>query len=109
MKKIISLFILLFAFSLSTKAQETSKDNVQVLVENDIKALSEYLKIDTETSTELYNVLLFKHKSLAEEKGEEAQIILERKTTSKLESVLGKEQFLKLSKNKALLKKMTLK
>lgn len=106
MKKIISLFILLFAFSFSTNAQETSKDNVQILTENDIKSLSEYIKIDAETSKELYNVLLFKHKSLKENSDEEAQIVLERKITSKLESVLGKENFLKLSKNKTLLKKM---
>ncbi len=107
MKKFISLFILCFTLSFSANAQEANKDEMQTLIENDIKSLSEYIKIDNEVAKELHYVFLQKQKEKAEINGEEAEIMLERKITSKLESVLGKENFSKLSKNKALLNKLT--
>lgn len=107
MKKIISLFILLFAFSFSVNAQETSKEDVKTLAIKDLTVLTDHLKIDDQKTKELYNVFVQKHSSLAEKNDEESRIMLSRKISSKLESVLGKEEFAKISNNKELLKRLT--
>ncbi|WP_264560509.1 hypothetical protein [Flavobacterium sp. N2270] len=107
MKKIISLFILLFAFSFSVNAQETSREDVKTLAKKDLTLLSDNIKIDDQKTKELYNVFIQKHSSLTEKNDEESRIMLSRKISSKLESILGKEEFAKISNNKELLKKLT--
>lgn len=108
MKKIISLFILFLSFSFSVNAQETNKEDAKTLAKKDLKVLSSYLKIDDQKTKELYSVFIQKHSSLAERNDEESKIMLSKKIISKLESVLGKEDFAKISNNKELLKKLTL-
>jgi hypothetical protein len=108
MKKIISLFILLFAFSFSVNAQEVKKDNVEISAKKDTKALTDFITLDNQTTEAFYGLFLYKHKMIAngikedKEKADLANII-----TKKIEATLSPEQFSKLSKNKELLENLT--
>ena len=108
MKKLISYFLLFLGFSFSVNAQEVKKGDTKTLAINDLKLLTDYLKIDDQKTKELYNVFIQKQSSLSERNDEESRIMLSKKIISKLESVLGKEDFAKISNNKELLKKLTL-
>uniref|UniRef100_UPI00404A4899 hypothetical protein n=1 Tax=Flavobacterium sp. TaxID=239 RepID=UPI00404A4899 len=110
MKKIISLFILLFAFSFSMNAQETKKenvDNVEAYAERDTKALVDFLKLEGPITEDLFRLFIYKHKVLAESPGEEQKIVLSNTITKKLEAAFSAEVMAKLSKNESLLKQLT--
>lgn len=107
MKKIISLFILLFAFSFSINAQEKSNDDIKIAAKKDLKVLMQNVKLEDSAKKELYSVFIFKHKSLVEKNDEESKVVLSRKIATKLESILGKDDFKKIHNNKELFKKLT--
>jgi hypothetical protein len=110
MKKIISLFILLFAFSFSMNAQEAkveSVDNVEEFAKRDTKALVDFLKLEGTITEDFYRLFIHKHKVLAEGAGEEQRIVLSNVMTKKIEATLNADQMAKLSKNAALLKQLT--
>jgi hypothetical protein len=110
MKKIISLFILLFAFSFSMNAQEAKTENansVEALAKKDTKALINYLNLEGIITEDLYRLFIYKHKTLAEGAGEEQKIVLSNIITKKIEATLNAEQMAKLSKNAVLLKQLT--
>lgn len=108
MKKIISLFILLFAFSFSANAQETKKDNIEFSAKKDTEAFTNFIKLDKQNTEALYGLLLYKHKRIAngvkeeKEKEELAYVISE-----KIKASLSPEQFSKLSNNKELFYQIT--
>lgn len=108
MKKIISLFVLLFAFSFSVNAQEKMKESPEMSAKKDIVALTNYIQLDSQISESLYGLLLYKHNAIAggvkeEKEREELAMIIGKK----LEATLSAEQFKKLNSNKELLNKLT--
>lgn len=110
MKKIISLFILLFAFSFSMNAQEAKikkVDNLEESAKKDSKALVDYLNLEGTITEDFYRLMLHKHKALAEDINEEQKSTISTIITKKIEATLDADQMAKLSKNAALLKQLT--
>lgn len=110
MKKIISLFILLFAFSFSVNAQESkieNADNLEVLAKNDTKALVDYLNLEGTITEDFYRLMLYKHKDLAKENNKEQRMAISEIITKKIEATFDADQMVKLSKNPILFKQIT--
>lgn len=105
MKKIISLFILLFAFSFSVNAQEGKKESVEMSAKKDLNALTSFMTFDKQYTDAFYGLFLHKHKMIAEDKNNGEQIAVE--ISKKIEASLSPEQFSKLSNNKELYYQIT--
>ena len=106
MKKIIALFILMFAFTFNATAQENSR--AQELAKNDTHVIAEYLSLKGDVLTDLQAVFLQKHNTLSNEGlSEERKIVLSRFVETKLEALLSNEQIAKLKLDANLYKKLT--
>jgi|AntRauMFilla1563_2_1112583.scaffolds.fasta_scaffold18865_3 hypothetical protein len=110
MKKIISLILLLFAFSISVNAQENKiekADNLEVLAKNDTKALTDYLNLEGPITEDFYRLMLYKHKNLAQENDKAQRMVISEIITKKIEATFNADQMSKLSKNPILFKQIT--
>jgi hypothetical protein len=104
MKKIFSILILFFAFSLSANAQETFSEEVKEATKKQAYEIANYFEItDMQKINDINNMLLHKKKV------ETTDFSLERKTAisnslkEKFASILTKEQLAKFKNNEAFL------
>lgn len=106
MKKIIALFVLMFAFTFNANAQDTSK--VESLAKKDTHEIAQYLKLSGEVLNDLQTIFKEKHQILSTEGiSEERKIVLTRFVETKLNSLLSTEQVEKLKLDERLYKKLT--
>ncbi len=106
MKKIIALFVLMFAFTFNANAQDTSK--AEALAKQDTHQIAEYLKLNGEVLNDLQTIFKEKHQILLTEGlSEERKIVLTRFVETKLNSLFTAEQIAKLKLDDRLYKKLT--
>ena len=101
MKKLLSFFILFFAFSFSAFAQEITPENEEI---TKIQAyeVADYLGIkDVAVVKELQSIIATAHYYSQQGLNEERKIIVSRQIQGKLEGVLSKNLYTKLTGNKA--------
>ena len=106
MKKIITLFVFMLAFTFNANAQE--KISTDELAKKDTYEISQYLGLEGSVLTELQTVFKEKHEVLST-KGisEDRKVILTRFVESKFESLLTADQIAKLKYDQELYKKLT--
>lgn len=107
MKKIITLFVLFFAFSFSASAQENKQDLVPTLAKKDTHALVKYLQLEGQITEDFNRLFIYKHKLLASDISKEKREALSITITKKIEATLSPDQFATLNKNPELLKQLT--
>jgi hypothetical protein len=105
MKKIITLFVFIFALSFNANAQEAK--TASELGKADAKAVAELVKIDSQTVTALEGLFEMKHQTLLTEGiSEERKQVLAEVIELKLAATLDAEQVEKLKANQELYKKL---
>lgn len=105
MKKIITLFVFIFALSFNANAQEAK--TASELGKADAKAVAELIKIDSQTLTALEGLFEMKHNTLLIKGISEERIkVLTEVIELKLAATLEAEQVEKLKENKDLYKKL---
>lgn len=106
MKKIIALFVLMFAFTFNANAQD--KNKATELAKQDTQELAQYLGIQGEVLTDLQTVFKEKHDVLLIEGiSEDRKVILSNYVETKLSSLLSQGDLDKLKADKALYKRLT--
>lgn len=105
MKKIITLFVFIFALSFNANAQEAK--TASELGKADAKAVAALVKIESQTVTALEGLFEMKHQTLLTEGISEERIkVLSEVIELKLAATLDAEQVEKLKANKELYKKL---
>ncbi|WP_338376226.1 hypothetical protein [uncultured Flavobacterium sp.] len=106
MKKIIALFVLLFAFTFNANAQDRS--NAADLAKQDTQEIAQYLGLQGEVLVDLQTVFKEKHEVLLTEGlSEDRKVILSNFVETKLSSLLSQGDLDKLKADTALYKKLT--
>nr|WP_294934423.1 hypothetical protein [uncultured Flavobacterium sp.] len=100
MKKIITLLVLFFAFSINANAQDTAQ--IEKNAKKDLEALASVIKIDNNMEMPFYNLFKKKHEGLStpnisEATKKEIASVIE----AKLRASLDAKQTEALEKNKA--------
>jgi len=106
MKKIIALFVMLFAFTSSMNAQDKN-EMLKKAAEKDVKALTEVVTLSTDVKDALTALFMKKHDALSSENFTEAkkrdvQSIIE----AKLRATLTDEQMQLVDRNQKLLNQL---
>lgn len=99
MKKIITLFVLFFAFSINASAQSTAAD-IDRNAKKDLEALMSVVKVDNNMQMPFFNLFKKKHEDLAAQsisvaKKNEISSIIE----AKLRASLSADQTIELEKH----------
>lgn len=102
MKKIIAAFVLFFAVSFTTNAQEKKATDPLVLAKNELNDLIKVIPLDSSLENGLYNLLVYKHESLAKAISNEEKAKVYDTMKSKLNSTFTPEQMTILKNNKKL-------
>ena len=105
MKKIIALFVFMFALSFNANAQEGK--TAEELAKQDAVALAQYLEIDGQVVTDLQNLFIEKHRTLLTEGISQERIqVLSDVIEHKLAATLDATQIEKLKADPTLYKKL---
>ncbi len=104
MKKIIALFVFMFAFN--ANAQDVTQ--AEELATKDVYAISQFLKLNETALTDLQSVFKEKHLAISQEGiSEERKVVMSRFVETKFKSILTTEQFDALKGNNELYEKLT--
>ena len=100
MKKIIALFVMFFAFTVSMNAQT---EEAKTAAEKDLKQFNEVVTVNKDTQQALYYLFIKKHEAfiqqdLSDERKTEVSKVIE----AKLRATLDSDNIAKLEKNKDL-------
>jgi hypothetical protein len=105
MKKILSLLVLVLAFSFNANAQQTK--SAAELGKEDATLVVNLLKIDGTLITDLQSLFTMKHETLLIEGiSEERKQVLSEVIAQKLAATFDADQISKLKQNKELYKKL---
>ena len=105
MKKIITLFVFMFALSFNANAQEAK--TAQELGKVDAYELAQFLNLNGQVVTDLQNLFVSKHETLLIDGiSEERKQVLSNVIEHKLAATLDATQIEKLKNNKELYKKL---
>lgn len=105
MKKIITLFVFMFALSFNANAQEAK--TAQELGKVDAYELAQFLNLNGQVVTDLQNLFVSKHQTLLIDGiSEERKQVLSNVIEHKLAATLDATQIEKLKNNKELYKKL---
>lgn len=104
MKKIFSILILFFAFSLSANAQETFSEDVREATKKQAYEIATYFDItDMQKINDINNMLLHKKKVETTDFSLERKISISNNLKKKFASMLDEKQLAKFKKNEAFL------
>jgi hypothetical protein len=104
MKKIFSILILFFAFSLSANAQETFSEDVREATKKQAYEIANYFEItDMQKINDINNMLLHKKKVETTDFSLERKISISNNLKKKFASMLDEKQLAKFKKNEAFL------
>lgn len=104
MKKIFSILILFFAFSLSANAQETFSEDVKEATKKQAYEIATYFDItDMQKINDINNMLLHKKKVETTDFSLERKISISNNLKKKFASMLDEKQLAKFKKNEAFL------
>jgi hypothetical protein len=104
MKKIFSILILFFAFSLSANAQETFSEDVREATKKQAYEIANYFEItDMQKINDINNMLLHKKKVETTDFSLERKISISNNLKKKFATMLDEKQLAKFKKNEAFL------
>ena len=109
MKKIFSLFILFFAFTFSANAQDKRQLQNEEFEKNsktESVEVSNFLKLDAQTTEDLRNLFLTKYKMLGNMPSEDRKKQVAEIIEAKLRATLSAAQMAQLENNKPLFHKL---
>lgn len=105
MKKLLTLFILFFAFSTTAVAQDK---NITEKAKSESIELAQSLNLDGEKTAKVYDILLHKYKSLTQlNLDEEGKKELRSRIRKEIKSLLSQPEMVMLEKNAAVFNKVT--
>ncbi len=109
MKKILSILVLLLAFTINANAQEKEFKKVDEKVEakNNLAALSEVVQLDGKLSQDLFGLFEYKYRNLNENLSAERKAELAHIIELKLRATLDSKQMEAIESRQGLLKKLT--
>ena len=103
MKKIIFSIVFFFALSTISFAQEKKAKDAYELAKNEINALVKVIdNLDPSIESSLYNLLVYKHETLAKATSEKERNDVYATMKGKIDGTLTPEQLKKLKSNKVL-------
>lgn len=103
MKKIIFLIAFFFGLSTVSFAQEKKVEDAYVLAKKEINALVKVINnLDPSIESALYNLLVYKHETLAKATSEKEKNDVYATMKGKIDGTLTPEQLRKLKSNKVL-------
>ena len=104
MKKIFSILIIFFAFSLSANAQETFSEDVREATKKQAYEIANYFEItDMQKINDINNMLLHKKKVETTDFSLERKISISNNLKKKFATMLDEKQLAKFKKNEAFL------
>ena len=102
MKKILAILVLIFAFSISTYAQEEKKEELVVLAKKDSKDVVTLLELGDKEQIDFFNLFYYKYDEQSKTSSDERKKVIANIISKKLEASLTADKFDKLKKNTAL-------
>jgi len=103
MKKIITLFVLFFAFSINASAQDSQDKSVPVEVKakKDLESLMSIVTLDNTMQTAIFNLFIHKHRELeSSDMTNSKRIQISSVIDAKLRASLTNDQMITLEKHK---------
>jgi trehalose/maltose hydrolase-like predicted phosphorylase len=105
MKKLFTLFIIFFAFSITAFAQDK---NISEKAKSESIELSQSLNLNSEKTAKVFDILLHKHKSLTQlNLDEEGKKELRSRIRKEIKSLLSQPEMVLLEKNVTVFNKVT--
>ncbi|WP_159780663.1 hypothetical protein [Flavobacterium sp. 9AF] len=105
MKRILAIFVLFFAFGLSSYAQERN-ENFVTLAKKDSKDVVTLLQLGDKEEIDFFNLFYYKYDEQSKTSSDERKKVIANVITKKLEASLTAENFDKLKRNTALFERV---